>query len=168
MKAAIYARVSTGKQAEKALSIPDQVRQLKEYCRKKSWPVHRVYIESGASARDDKRPVFQEMMSDALHREHPFGVIASLTTSRFFRDSTGARIYKRRLAKHDVKVIAIHQEVADDTMGSFVEGIFELIDEYESNINGFHTLRAMKENARQGFFNGSRPKFGFTLRQENV
>jgi site-specific DNA recombinase len=168
MKAAIYARVSTGKQAEKDLSIPDQVRQLEEYCRKKGWTVQKSYVEPGASARDDKRPVFQEMMSDALHREHPFDVILTLTTSRFFRDSTGARIYKRRLAKKEIKVIAIHQEVSEDPMGSFVEGIFELIDEYESNINGFHTLRAMKENARQGFFNGSRPKFGFTLRQENV
>ena len=168
MKAAIYARVSTGKQAEKNLSIPDQVRQLKEYCRNKGWSVQRVYIEPGASARDDKRPVFQEMMADALGKDHPFDVILTLTTSRFFRDSTGAKIYKRRLAKKGIKVIAIHQEVSEDPMGSFVEGIFELIDEYESNINGFHTLRAMKENARQGYFNGSTPKFGFALRQENV
>ena len=92
----------------------------------------------------------------------------TLTTSRFFRDSTGAKIYKRRLAKKGIKVIAIHQEVSEDPMGSFVEGIFELIDEYESNINGFHTLRAMKENARQGYFNGSRPKFGFKVVTQNV
>ena len=46
-------------------------------------------------------------------------------------------------------------------MGTFMEGIFELIDQYESDMNGFHTLRAMKENARQGYFNGSNPKFGF-------
>jgi hypothetical protein len=52
-------------------------------------------------------------------------------------------------------------------MGTFVEGIFELIDQYESDINGFHTLRAMKENARQGYFNGSRPKFGFMAIREN-
>ena len=44
-----------------------------------------------------------------------------------------------------------------------MEGIFELIDQYESEINGLHTLRAMKENARQGYYNGSRPKFGFMV-----
>jgi hypothetical protein len=57
----------------------------------------------------------------------------------------------------------MHQEVSDDPMGEFVEGIFELIDQYESDMNGFHTLRAMRENARRGYFNGSRPKFGFTV-----
>jgi len=49
----------------------------------------------------------------------------------------------------------------DDPMGGFVEGIFELIDQYESEMNGYHTLRAMKENASKGYINGSTPKFGF-------
>lgn len=39
--------------------------------------------------------------------------------------------------------------------------IFSLFDEYQSKENGKHTLRAMQENARQGFCNGSRPRFGF-------
>jgi DNA invertase Pin-like site-specific DNA recombinase len=161
MKAALYARVSTGKQAKKDLSIPDQIGQLEEYCRAKEWAIHKTYVEPGASARDDRRPMFREMIADALRKNPPFEVIVTLTTSRFFRDATQARVYKHKLAKAGVKVVAIHQEVNDDPMGTFIEGIFELIDQYESDINGFHTLRAMKENARQGYYNGSRPKFGF-------
>ena len=159
--AALYVRVSTGRQAEKDLSLPDQEKQLRAYCQQKGWNVHRVYVEPGASARDDKRPVFQEMIADARSKAHPFDIILTLTTSRFFRDATQARIYKNRLAKHNVKVTAIHQETTDDPMGGFVEGIFELIDQYESEMNGYHTLRAMKENARKGYMNGSIPKFGF-------
>ena len=162
MRAALYARVSTGKQAERDLSIPDQIRQLRAYCEQKGWTLYKEYIEPGASARDDRRPIFQEMIAEALGKNHSIDIIVTLTTSRFFRDATEARVYKRHLAKHGVRVVAIHQEVSDDPMGGFVEGIFELIDQYESDINGFHTLRAMKENARQGYFNGSRPKFGFT------
>jgi DNA invertase Pin-like site-specific DNA recombinase len=160
-KAALYARVSTGKQAEKDLSIPDQIRQLEDYCQSQKWLVHKAYVEPGASARDENRPVFQEMIADALANHRQFDVIVTLTTSRFFRDATKARIYKHKLAKAGVKVVATHQQVADDPMGMFMEGIFELMDQYESDMNGFHTLRAMKENARQGYFNGSNPKFGF-------
>jgi site-specific DNA recombinase len=40
-------------------------------------------------------------------------------------------------------------------MGSF--------DEYQSRENAKHTLRAMQENARQGFWNGSRPPFGYCV-----
>lgn len=163
IRAALYARVSTGKQADRELSIPDQVRQMEEYCRSKGWMVHKIYEERGASARDDRRPTFQEMIGEALRADHPFDIILTLTTSRFFRDSAGAKIYKRKLAKKGVRVVAMHQEVSDDPMGEFVEGIFELIDQYESDMNGFHTLRAMKQNARDGYFNGSRPKFGFTV-----
>ena len=161
-RAALYTRVSTGRQAEKDLSLPDQERQLRDYCRQKGWEVCRVFVEPGASARDDTRPAFREMVETALTRPPPFEVILTLTTSRFFRDATQARVYKHRLEKNGVRVVAIHQEVADDPMGGFMEGIFELIDQYESDMNGFHTLRAMKENARQGYFNGSRPKYGFT------
>lgn len=161
MRAALYVRVSTGKQAEKDLSLPDQERQLRAYCLQRGWIVHRVYVEPGASARNDRRPVFQEMIADARSKAHPFAIILTLTTSRFFRDATEARFYKRSLSKHGVKVMAIHQETTDDPMGEFVEGIFELIDQYESDMNGYHTLRAMKENARKGYFNGTIPRFGF-------
>ena len=166
-RAALYARVSTGRQAERDLSIPDQKRQLQAYCAAKGWRVAHTYVEAGASAQDDRRPVFQDMITQALAKPRPFGVVVVLTTSRFFRDATQARLYKHRLAKAGVRVVAVHQEVSDDPMGSFVEGVFELIDQYESDINGFHTLRAMQENARQGYYNGSRPKYGFMAVRED-
>ena len=50
---------------------------------------------------------------------------------------------------------------ADDPAGEMASKIFSLFDEYQSKENGKHTLRAMQENARQGFCNGSRPHFGF-------
>ena len=63
-RAALYARVSTGKQAERDLSIPDQIKQLKEYCQSQGWLVQKIYKELGASARDENRPVFQEMVAE--------------------------------------------------------------------------------------------------------
>ncbi len=164
IRAALYARVSTGRQAERDLSIPDQVRQLEDYCRSKGWVIYKIFMEAGASARDENRPVFQEMLVEAKSKEHPFDVLVTLTTSRFFRDVEGARFYKGKLAKLGVKVVAVNQEVNDDhPSGTLMEIIYEAFDQYESQMNGFHTLRAMKENARQGYYNGSRPKFGFKV-----
>jgi site-specific DNA recombinase len=161
MKVALYARVSTTKQAEKDLSIPDQLHQMRSYCKQHKHIVVKEYREEGASAIDDKRPVFQEMMGDIINGGVDVEIVLVLTTSRFFRDATAARIWKYNLRKKGIRVIATSQEVSDDPMGDFVEGIFELIDQYESQMNGFHTLRGMKENARRGFFNGSNPPFGY-------
>ncbi len=58
-------------------------------------------------------------------------------------------------------MISITQQTSDDPAGEMASKIFSLFDEYQSKENGKHTLRAMQENARQGFFNGSRPHFGF-------
>lgn len=161
MKVALYARVSTPEQAKKDLSIPDQIRQMKEYCGRGRHEIVREYREEGITATDDKRPAFKEMMEEAVSSSPPFQAILVLTTSRFFRDATLARICKHDLKKKGIKVIAITQEVSDDPAGFLTEGFFELIDEYESRINGFHTLRGMKENARRGFGNGSTPPFGY-------
>lgn len=158
--AAIYVRVSDPRQAEKNLSIPDQERQLREYAERAGLKVFKVYVEPGATARDDRRPEFQEMISDGLQKEPPFDTILTLTTSRFFRNATKARIYKHNLRKKGIRVIATHQETTEDPMGTFVEGIFELIDQYESEMNGFHTSRAIRQKARQGYIS-HRAKFGF-------
>ena len=39
MAVALYARVSTPRQAEKDLSIPDQLRQMREYCKAQNLPI---------------------------------------------------------------------------------------------------------------------------------
>ncbi len=161
MIVALYARVSTTKQAEKDLSIPDQLRQMKEWCKSRHYQVAVEYVEPGASATDDRRPVFQQMIAEACVSPPPFDAIIIHSLSRFFRDSIEFGLYERRLKKHGVIIISMTQQTSDDPAGEMARRIFSLFDEYQSKENGKHTLRAMKENARQGYFNGSRAPYGF-------
>jgi hypothetical protein len=41
--------------------------------------------------------------------------------------------------------------------------IMALFDEYQSKENAKHVMRALKENARQGFWNGSLPPVGYRI-----
>ena len=161
MHVALYARVSTTRQAENNLSIPDQLRQLKEWAKANGHLVVREYVELGASATDDKRPVFRQMIMDALMKPSVFEVIIIHSLSRFFRDGIEFGVYERKLAKNKVKVISITQPTSDDAGGEMMRRIINLFDEHQSKENSKHTSRAMKENARQGFFNGSSPPFGY-------
>jgi hypothetical protein len=45
----------------------------------------------------------------------------------------------------------ITQEMGDDPMHVMMRQIMALLDEYQSKENAKHVLRALKENARQGF-----------------
>ena len=161
MQLAIYARVSTTRQADNDLSIPDQLRQLQEWAKANGHLVVQEYIEPGASATDDKRPVFQKLINDALLKPRAFDAIVIHSLSRFFRDAIQFGVYERKLNKAGVKVISITQQTSDDSAGEMMRRIISTFDEYQSKENSKHTSRAMKENARQGFFNGSRAPFGY-------
>src|SRR5260370_33813954 len=85
-RAELYLRVSTGRQAEHDLSIPDQRRQLRAYCEAKGIQIVAEFVESGASATDDRRPEFQRMMDAASQKPPTFDTIIVHSFSRFFRD----------------------------------------------------------------------------------
>jgi DNA invertase Pin-like site-specific DNA recombinase len=164
----VYARVSTAEQAERDLSIPAQIDAMKKYTSQRGYEIVGSYVEPGASGTDDNRKIFRRMMEDVLAPSAKIDAILVYQTSRFMRNATKSRVLKGELKKHGIRVIAICQETGDDPMGRIIEGIFELIDQYESEVNGMRTAAAMRENARQGYFNGSRPPFGFRVEKSTI
>ena len=161
MHVALYARVSTTRQADNDLSIPDQLRQLRAWCEMNDHTAVQEYIEPGASATDDKRPMFQQMITAAMSKPPAFEVIVVHSFSRFFRDMIEFGVYEKRLKRNGVKIISITQQTSDDSAGEMARRLFSLFDEYQSKENAKHTSRAMCENARQGFYNGSKAPFGY-------
>ena len=160
-RVALYARVSTARQAEADLSIPDQVKQGGDFCTARGLQLIETFIEPGASATDDRRPEFQRMMDAATSAARPFDVVLVHSMSRFFREQFLSEMYIRRLRKAGVELLSMTQEFRDDTTGNLIRQILGSFDEYQSRENAKHTLRAMQENARQGFWNGSKPPFGY-------
>lgn len=119
------------------------------------------YVEPGASATDDKRPIFQQLINDAMQKPQAFEAIIIHSLSRFFRDVIQFGVYEIKLKKNKVKVISITQPTSDDAAGEMMRQRINMFDGHQSKENSKHTSRAMKENARQGFFNGSTPPFGY-------
>jgi site-specific DNA recombinase len=160
-RAAIYVRVSTSRQAEGEISLPDQIAQCEAYCKRNGWPVVATFVEPGASARDDDRPEFQAMIHQATRTNRPFDAVVVHSLSRFSRDSVHAGIYTNALEKVDVRLVSVTQEVGDGEMGAFIRKVVHLMDDYQSRENAKHVHRSMLENARQGFWNGSKPPYGY-------
>ncbi len=163
LRAALYLRVSTARQAEHDVSIPDQKRQGEAYCQSRGYQLVETYVEPGASATNDRRPEFQRMIEAGTSKPAAFDVVIVHSFSRFFRDHFELEFYVRRLAKNGVKLVSITQEMGDDPMHVMMRQIMALFDEYQSKENAKHVLRALKENARQGFWNGSLPPIGYRI-----
>ena len=162
-RAAIYARVSTARQAERDLSLPDQITQCRRWCERQDIEVVQVFTEPGASALDEDRPVFQEMIYTAKRPDHPFDLVVVHSLSRFSRDALHSELYIRELRKVGVELVSITQEMAHDPSGEMFRKLLNIFDEHQSRENAKHVHRAMLENARQGFWNGSRPPFGYRV-----
>lgn len=162
-RAALYLRVSTTRQAEHDVSIPDQRKQGETYCASRGYQLVETFVEAGASATNDRRPEFQRMIEAGTSKPAPFDVVVVHSFSRFFRDHFELEFYVRKLAKNGVKLVSITQEMGDDPMHVMMRQIMALFDEYQSKENAKHVLRAMNENARQGFWNGARPPIGYRI-----
>lgn len=156
-----YLRVSTVEQAEKELSLTAQRHSAEEFAARHDAVIDHHYVEPGASGTDTHRIVFNELLGDALRPGSTIAVIVVHHTSRFTRDATHARVVKKELRRAGVRVLSVTQELTEDPMGSLMEGFFECIDQYESEVNGLRTAAAMREAVRQGFYPGGLTPYGY-------
>lgn len=161
MRVIAYARVSTTRQADHDLSIPDQLAHADRYCAERGHVIVARYVDAGASARDDNRPEFQRMLADIRSGIVAGDLLLVHSFSRFFRDTFGSAFYGRELEKFGVRVISATQEVSEDSSGGLIRNVLSAFDEYSSLETAKHVTRSMLENARRGFWNGSKAPFGY-------
>jgi site-specific DNA recombinase len=161
MNVALYVRVSTVRQADNDLSIPDQLHQLREFAKSRGDLVVFEYIEPGASATTDNRPQFQQMIADSQLKPTPFEAVLVHSFSRFFRDSFEFMFYERKLKRNNIVVISITQPISDDPTGNLLRNIITGFDAYSSAENSKHVTRAIQENSRQGYFSGAKAPYGY-------
>jgi len=64
LQVGIYIRVSTEDQAREGHSLGEQLDKLTKLADYKGYTVYKIYEDPGISAKNTKRPKFQEMMQD--------------------------------------------------------------------------------------------------------
>lgn len=163
-KCFIYVRVSTSKQADGGISIPDQLNFLRQYASGADLDVAEEFADRGRSARSGNRPEFQRMIAACLLSPPAAEVILVYTSSRFYRDEAESEVLIRRLARNGVEVKSATQDFGSGATASLVRRISALLDEAASEETAKHVRRGLRENARQGFWCGSRPPLGYRVK----
>ena len=162
-RAALYLRVSTGRQAAGDVSIPSQRDLTRRFCEAQGWVVTAEFVEPGASATDDRRPAFQRMLDEATSPDRRFDIICVHAFSRFYRNGAEMELTIRKLRKHGVEVVSVTQPTGDDPSQEMMRQMIGIFDEYTSRENGKNVIRAMRESAKQGFWNGTTPPLGYRI-----
>ena len=126
-RAVLYLRVSTGRQAANDVSLPSQRDITTTHCATNNWIVVDEYIEA-ATATDDRRPAFQQMMERACDPDRPFSKIVFYSFNRFFRNGADMELAIRKLRKHGVEVVSVTQPTGDDHSRELMRQLIGVFD----------------------------------------
>lgn len=146
-------------------SLAYQVEEIERYCRQNGLELLRIYEDKGLSGAvvDEEgltveREGLQEMLADLKGRN--VSVVVVLNTSRLWRSEMAKVLIQRELKRHKVDVKAIEQPnysiYAHDPNDILVNGMLELLDQYQRLEIALKLSRGRKKKAQQGGYAGVR------------
>ena len=149
LRCCIYARVSTDEQAERDLSIPFQLERCRYYAQGKGWEVVKEFVDAGESARTDKRPQFQEMISSARAKE--FDIILVHKFDRFARNDYDFIVYEKELGDLGVIVESVSEPGDASTPAGYISRrMMQVISTWYSKNLAMETKKGIQKKVENG------------------
>jgi site-specific DNA recombinase len=173
-KAFAWARVSTGKQEERGLSMPEQLREIRLYAEAHRIEIVAEFQEAASAYRYQARYHEFHRMIELARAEKEIGMIIVHDFSRFGRDSSTAKSEIQDLRRAGVEVVSVTDpRVDEDTAaGVYMQAITFAKNEAYSKEVAFHTRKGCRANVQTRdtetgwcFKNGGQPLFGYRAEQ---
>jgi DNA invertase Pin-like site-specific DNA recombinase len=143
MRAALYARVSTSNNGQD----PEmQLRELREYCQRRSWDIAGEYIDVGISGTREKRPELDRLHTDAHRRR--FDAVIVWRFDRFARSVSHLLRALETFKALGVEFVSLSEQVDTSTpMGKCVFTVLGAVAELERSLI-VERVKAGLRNAR--------------------
>jgi DNA invertase Pin-like site-specific DNA recombinase len=130
VRASVYARVSTLNGSQDSSM---QTRELEEYCQRKGWQIHDVYVDNGFSGKKDSRPQLNRMMQDAHERR--FDVVVVWRFDRFARSVSHLLRALETFGALGIQFVSLSEQVDTSTpTGKMVFTVLGAVAELERNL----------------------------------
>jgi len=129
-RAAIYARVSTLNAGQDPTM---QTSELEDYCQRRGWQVHDIYVDNGFSGKKDSRPQLNRMMQDAHERR--FSVVVVWRFDRFARSVSHLLRALETFNALGIQFVSLSEQVDTSTpTGKMVFTVLGAVAELERNL----------------------------------
>lgn len=160
MRCAIYIRVSTDKEEQKA-SLGNQRDLFIRYISDKGWDIHNFYVdvESGTT---DKRLELQQLIADAKAKK--FDVILTKELSRLARNGRLSYEIRDIAEQHRVHIITLDNAINTLEGNGQMFGIYAWMYEQESQRTSERVKAALKSRAQRGLYKGSNAPYGYIVK----
>src|ERR1019366_9234930 len=142
MKTAIYARVSTTNGQDPEM----QLRELREYCKRRNWEVSDEYVDLGISRAKEKRPELDRLLAHA-HRRN-FDAVVVWRFDRFARSVSHLLRALENFRSLGIEFVSLSEQVDTSTpTGKMVFTVLGAVAELERSLIA-ERVRAGLRNAR--------------------
>jgi len=165
-RAAIYYRVSTTEQKDSGYSLRDQKAKLEKYCKDNQITIVGSY-EEDYSAKDFNRPAYKRAKQFCLNKQNKVNLLLVVKWDRFSRNIGSSYHEINTLAKANIKVNAIEQELDPRVPENLLlQAIYLATPEIENKRRSLNTTNGMRQAKREGRWVSTAP-MGYTYDRIN-
>jgi len=164
MKIGIYARVSTQKQAEKGISIKDQIRRGIEFCEKSDYE-YEVFSDEGYSGDlpIEKRPALTILFEKIFQKKKEIDGVFVVDFDRLSRNPKETIIIREIFIENDINLFELNGQVnLKDPTQELLIGIKGLLGAFERKKTIVRIKRTFETSVLQGkVLGGKLVKYGY-------
>ena len=160
MRAALYARVSTGRQ-ERDQTIDSQLTALRQWATDQGHELRseHVFTDEGYSGSRLDRPGLDRLRDAA--REGAFDLIAVFSPDRLARKYAYQVLLLEEFRKAGCEVVFVQRPISEDPHDQLLLQIQGAIAEYERAVLGERFRRGKLQKARAGQWTAGKPPYGY-------
>lgn len=153
-KVAIYARVSTGPQAQDGYSIPEQKERLTAYCKARDWDIENIYIDAGYSGSNIDRPAISTLLDKVKTKEIDTVLVYKLDRlSRSQKDTL--YLIEDVFLPNGIDFVSVTESLDTTTSwGRAMIGILSAFAQLERENIKERTFGGRKGRAKKGLYHG--------------
>src|SRR5690242_3237955 len=156
-RAVLYARVSTNNGQDPEV----QSREIREYCRRRGWPLVGEYVDRGISGAKERRPELDRLIADAHKRK--FDVVVVWKFDRFARSVSHLLRALETFRALGIEFVSLSEQIDTSTpTGKMVFTVLGAVAELERSLI-VERVRAGLRNARAKGKRLGRPRSGVDI-----
>ncbi|WP_227940008.1 recombinase family protein [Alkalihalobacillus deserti] len=161
MRCAVYIRVSTDKEEQKA-SLKYQKELFYRYIEEKGWDIYEFYmdVQTGTTG---KRINLQKMIEEDQAKK--FDIILAKELSRLAHNGELSYKIKNLCESHGIHIITLDNAINTLIGNTNMFGLYAWMYEQESQNTSNRVKETIRTRAKKGLFKSSNPQYGYEVRE---